>query len=323
MDQFLAGILKDPATGLAVSRSRLARLIRDGLVSYDGMPTKASTLVQPGATITIQWPTPAPSTLAPIAVPLTILYEDEDLVVIDKQAGLAVHPGAGDTGPTLVQALLAREMPLSSGGQAEAQALGSRPGIVHRLDKDTTGVMVVAKNDSSHAHLAKQFHDKTNLREYVALLTGVLAQEQTTITSWLARDPKNRLRFVSLPSEPVAGQARARFARSHFRRVATYGNRLCLVKVRLDTGRTHQIRVHAASLKAPILGDPLYGSAIQLPKSFSAEAQRHLAGLRRQMLHAAVLGFSHPRSAVWMQFEAPYPDDFREVCRILEVYKQV
>lgn len=320
LDRWLASVLMGP-DGLAVSRSRIQRLLEAGDVLVNGEQVPGKHRLNGGELVQVRFGPPPPSRLEPIAMPLRILFEDRYLMVVDKPAGIAMHPGAGDTGPTLVQGLLHHVVragaKLSDGGPL-------RPGIVHRLDKDTSGVVVVAKTDAAHAALARQFHDKTNHRVYVTLLDGVLPRGDIEIESYLFRDPNNRLKFASLPLADYENRqmTRGRYARSRFKRECIYGHRLTLARVILATGRTHQIRVHARELGLPIVGDPVYNRPTQLPASFAASARMAVASVSRQMLHAELLGFQHPVSGEDMQFNSPYPKDFLDLLAILEPYAQ-
>jgi 23S rRNA pseudouridine1911/1915/1917 synthase len=311
------------------SRAKLQRLIAAGDVTLNGRVAKAKDPVAAGdvlAVATAAAQASPPARLAPVAMRLAVLYEDEHLLVLDKPAGIAVHPGAGDTGPTLVQGLLAHcagRLGRATGGKPELAA--ERPGIVHRLDKDTSGVMVCAKTDAAHAALAKQFHDKTNDREYLALLDGVLAGQAATIESWLHRDPNARLKYASTtPSDYAALAARLgqpprgyRWAKSAFQVDRVFHERLTLARVRLFTGRTHQIRVHALALGAPILGDPLYHPGSELPARVPVEVRAAVRRLGRQMLHAQLLGFTHPATGERLTFTAPAPPDFGAMLALL------
>lgn len=306
-----------------MSRSRLKKLIQSGNVFTNNHAGKASLVMNHGDVIRVSVPEePSVDHIQPIEMPLDILYEDDDLIVINKPSGLTVHPGAGDHGPTLVEGLLHHCRELSEGGGQQ----GFRPGIVHRLDRDTTGALVCAKNDFAHRHLAEQFQKKTNKREYIALLGGVFSQHEKTVESYLTRDPKNRLIFCSIkPSEfeqvhPDRKKA-YRWSRSWFQKVANYGHRLSLVRVRLDTGRTHQIRVHSASLNCPVLGDQHYGRNEMLPETFARTVRDSVNVLKRQMLHGETLGFVHPVTGEYLEFKAPLPADFLELIGKLEPYR--
>jgi 23S rRNA pseudouridine1911/1915/1917 synthase len=316
LDQFLVEALAGSAP---VSRAKIQKLVAAGAVTVNGAGARAKDPVAAGDRVEVAWPPPPPSTLVPARLPLRILFEDAEVIVIDKPAGLAVHPGAGDHGPTLVQGLLHHCGALGH-GRAPDPTAWARPGIVHRLDKDTSGVMVCAKTDRAHAALARQFHDKTALeREYVALLDGLLGEALVVRESYLYRDPANRLRFAS--SAPPPPGVKARYAKSLFRREHEYGHRLTLAAVRLYTGRTHQIRVHARDLHCPVIGDALYGRPTQLPASFPAAVQAAVRRVPRQLLHARRLGFAHPTSGARLTFEAEIPNDFSEVIAVLAPFK--
>lgn len=322
VDSFLSHHLQE------YSRSAIQKWIEAGHCHINGRQCKARDLVKSGDVISLaRHLDPKPQLLhSPRKVPLHILYEDEDLLVLNKQAGLVVHPGAGTSEPTMVEGVLhylqtaAEKLP----GPAD------RPGIVHRLDKDTTGAIVVCKTFEAYEHLSRQFRDKTNLREYVALLNGVLADDEVVVESYLTRDERNRLRYKSISlqeyeeiqsSAKVSGQLR--YANTSFYRRAVYGQRLTLVTAKLATGRTHQIRIHAQSLKAPVWGDPLYGRPSSLSGIFPQSVQKVMSGVKRQLLHARKLGFRHPRRGIDLAFVAPLPDDFRKVLEILNESGQV
>jgi 23S rRNA pseudouridine1911/1915/1917 synthase len=241
--------------------------------------------VRSGDKIEVTEPPPEKIQTEPEAIPLTILYEDDDLIVINKAAGMTVHPGAGQREHTLVNALLHHCSTLSGIGGKE------RPGIVHRLDKETSGCLVAAKNDVAHRELSKQFTARTVEKIYLALVAGKLRKETGVIENKIGRHPVHRQRMsVSSP--------RGRAAKTEYR-VLRSSEQASLVECKLHSGRTHQIRVHLHHLGHPVLGDKIY--APKLAKDFP-----------RQMLHAWKLGFRHPRSGEWMNFEAPLPDDFRQ-----------
>jgi 23S rRNA pseudouridine1911/1915/1917 synthase len=288
LDRFLASVLGDQ------SRSSLQRLIRDGHVTMAGRTVKPNTTVKAGDEIAVEIPSPAPARPAPERLPLPILYEDRDLVVVDKPAGMVVHPAAGHADGTLVNALLHHVKDLSGvGGEL-------RPGIVHRLDRGTSGVMVVAKNDRAHEELSRQFRDREVDKEYIALVWGVV-QAGRRIDSPIGRDPAHRQRM----------SARARRARSAVTRVtkAIHLPGVTYLHVAIATGRTHQIRVHLSSIGHPIVGDTLYGG---LRRRFPANI-RAAARLERPFLHAHRLAFHHPADGRQMAFESPLPSDLQSV----------
>ena len=289
LDKFLAGELPGH------SRAQVQRLIEDGRVTMTRVAgPKANTVVRAGDTVTVEVPAPAPATLEPEDLPLDILYADADLVVVDKPAGLVVHPGAGHATGTLVHALLHHVDDLSGiGGE-------TRPGIVHRLDKGTSGVMVVAKNDAAHQELARQFHDREVEKEYVALVWGVV-HNRKRIDLPIGRDPVHREKIST----------RARRARAAVTRV-TWARELpglTLIRVAIATGRTHQIRVHLSAIGHPIVGDALYGGVHKRVANDIRAVQR----LTRPFLHAERLAFTHPRTGERLAFEAPLPADLLSV----------
>lgn len=280
LDAFLA--LQDE---LGLSRSHIKKLIESGHVQVNGRPAgKPSLTLRTGDEVTVQIPRPAPVDLAAEAIPLDILYEDDDVVVINKPRNLVVHPAAGHWSGTLVNALLEHVDDLEGiGGEL-------RPGIVHRLDKDTTGVLVAAKNDTAHLSLSDQIRERTAKREYMAIVHGNPKAEAGRIEAPIGRHPGDRKRMaVNLKT--------GKEAITHFRVLERFGE-YTLVSCRLETGRTHQIRVHMAFIGHPVVGDPVYGTRKQ-----------HL-GMGAQALHARTLGFHHPRTGLWMEFEAPLPPDF-------------
>jgi 23S rRNA pseudouridine1911/1915/1917 synthase len=278
LDLFLARSLPE------FSRSRIQQLIRAGFVRVGGATTRPNQSVRSGDEIEVTEPPLEKIETEPEAIPLTILYEDDDLIVINKASGMTVHPGAGHREHTLVNALLHHCSTLSGIGGKE------RPGIVHRLDKETSGCLVAAKNDVAHRELSKQFAARTAEKIYLALAAGKLRQQTGVIENTIGRHPVHRKRMsVSSP--------RGRIAKTEYR-VVHSSEEASLVECRLHTGRTHQIRVHLHHLGNPVLGDKIY-------------APRFAKDFPRQMLHAWKLGFRHPRTGEWKHFEAPLPDDFK------------
>ena len=266
------------------SRSRIQQLIRSGFVRLNGTTTRPNRIVRTGDQIELTNPPPEKIETRPEAIPLEILFEDDDLIVINKLAGMTVHPGAGHQEHTLVNALLHHCSTLSGIGGKE------RPGIVHRLDKETSGCLVAAKNDIAHRELSEQFADRTVDKTYLALAAGKMRKQTGTIEETIGRHPVDRQRMsVASP--------RGRAARTEYR-VLRSNDQASLIECKLHSGRTHQIRVHLHHLGHPVLGDKIY--AARFAKNFP-----------RQMLHAWKLGFRHPRSDKWNSFEAPLPDDFR------------
>jgi 23S rRNA pseudouridine1911/1915/1917 synthase len=233
-----------------------------------------------------------------------------------------VHPGAGHdaTQTTLVEALLAHT---SLCTQTQDKL---RPGIVHRLDKDTTGVIICAKSIEAYESLSKQFLQKTNHREYLALLDGFMEKENLVHGSYLYRNPKNRLAFASCSkkqheTKSPTTSVKYRWAESSFHKVTTFGHRLTLASIRLHTGRTHQIRVHSKDLNLPVVGDPLYNRQHMLPQSFSKDITAQISSIGRQMLHAKSLGFEHPTTRKKLSFTAPLPEDFKNLLSSLKKYE--
>ena len=278
LDRFLALELPD------FSRSRLQTLINEGFVRLNGKQPRPRDVVTAGDLIELRVPEVEKIDAAPEAIPLQILFEDEDLIVVDKAAGMVVHPGAGNQEHTLVNALLSHCTTLSGIGGKE------RPGIVHRLDKETSGCLVVAKNDAAHRDLSRQFAARTLKKIYLALVAGRLKTATGSIDAPIARHPVHRQRMS------ISKTSRGRSALTEYR-VLRAGTELSLVECTLHSGRTHQIRVHLHHLGHPLLGDKVY-------------AAKHAKAFPRQMLHAWKLGFTHPRTAEWKEFEAPIPADF-------------
>ena len=276
------------------SRSFVARLIEDGRVVVGGkVVTKPSLRIRAGEEVDLDVPPPAAATAASQDLPLAILFEDDDLVVVDKPAGLVVHPAAGHSDGTLVNALLFHVRGLSGvGGEL-------RPGIVHRLDKDTSGVMVIAKNDAAHRALTSAWNTDAVRKEYLAIVYGTPAPARGTIDAPIGRDPRERKRM-----SVVAG---GRAAVTDYD-VVEPRRYVALVRCRLRSGRTHQIRVHMKYIGHPIVGDPLY-SGPQWRGIPDKAAQKALSLMKRQALHAARITLPHPRTGETMTFESPLPDD--------------
>ena len=285
-----------------VSRTMLRRLIEDGDVLVAGRNRKPAYKLRAGEEIEVELTSPAPLNLVPEDIPLTIVYEDDDLVVVNKEAGMVVHPGAGVSGGTLANALAFRFAQLS------AHAGTLRPGIVHRLDRGTSGLIVVAKTVAVHEKLAVQFRDRTVFKSYVALVHGRVAAESGRIDEPLARSPSNRTRMAV-----VAG---GRAALSLYRVRRRY-ERFTLLDVEIKTGRTHQIRVHLAWLKHPVVGDEAYSAGRD--RTIPDVRLRALVGrLGRQFLHAECLSFKHPRSGEPLEFTAPLPRELSGFLDALE-----
>jgi 23S rRNA pseudouridine1911/1915/1917 synthase len=319
LDLFLSAQLE------GVSRSRVQLLIDQGDVMVNGLREKASLKLRGGERIDITGePRPAPLKATAEEIPLDVIYEDADLAVINKPAGMMVHAGSGQNEEarnrgTLVNALLYRFKALSATGG------DLRPGIVHRLDKDTSGLIVVAKNDRTHAALAELFSSRQIKKTYIALVQGAVERARGTINSNVGRDPQRRTRMTTKP----LGDARA--AVSHYevvRRLANRFGKFTLVRVRIETGRTHQIRVHMASIGHPVVGDSLYGGSGHLTDQVASQAATSKAARRkaeperlrlgRNFLHAAQLEFPHPRTGKLLQLEAPLPVELEEFLTRLE-----
>lgn len=280
LDAFLASKLQ------GLSRARIQGLIRAGLVTVDGQPQKASSRLQPGQRIVVEIPPPPEVELKPERIPLEIVYEDQDLLVLNKPPGLAVHPGAGRSSGTLVNALLAYDPGIAGVGSP------LRPGIVHRLDRDTSGLLVVARNEVSYLKLFAQMKERRITRTYLALVHGDLPRDAGTIEAPIGRHPAFRRKMAVVPG--------GRPAVTHYRALERFGE-YTLVEVSLETGRTHQIRVHFAHIGHPVVGDPVYGR------------RQNPFGLRRQALHAYKLSLDHPRTGRRMEFTVPLPEDLEEV----------
>lgn len=299
LDRWLARVLPDQ------SRSEVQRWVKEGIVLVDGMTAKASHRLEPGQTVQVDLPpSKAPSQLQGEAIPLSIVYEDDNLLVIDKPAGMVVHPAPGHVAGTLVNAVL-HHCPTLAGVGSER-----RPGIVHRLDKETSGLILVAKNDGAHRDLQAQFKARTVEKEYLALLEGRVAPPAGCINAPIGRHPTDRLRQAVLPADPVTGEARGRTAITEYHVVSLYtapvrdGSGLAhfsLVRVHPLTGRTHQIRVHFAWRKHPVVGDTLYGY------------KRPRLRLERHFLHAHRLRFRLPGSGEERTFVASLPPELQEV----------
>jgi 23S rRNA pseudouridine1911/1915/1917 synthase len=283
-----------------LSRTRVQELILTSLILLDGKPAKGAQKVRVGQGIEVRAPERPPILAEAESIPLSILYEDDDLLVIDKPAGMIVHAGAGVARGTLVNALLGRGQSLSQGGDA------LRPGIVHRLDKETSGVILVAKNDHAHAKLGEAFRARTIKKTYIALVHGLLSGEHGRIDLPIARDPLKRTRMTT-QRKSWRGEvlSNPREARTDWRALARIGS-TTLVDVQLHTGRTHQIRVHFSALKHPVVGDTLYGAPTQVRIE-----QELLPALERNFLHAAKLGFTQPRTGEWVEVRAPLPASLR------------
>lgn len=291
LDSFLAE--KNTAN---YTRSFIGKMIEENLVLYNGKPSKASTKIKSGDRIELFEKEPEPLAVKGEEIPLEIVYEDDDLMVINKPRGMVVHPAPGHTSGTLVNAVL------SHAGESLSSINGVlRPGIVHRIDKDTSGLILICKNDFSHKALAKQLEEHSITRRYHAICSGRLKEEQGTVSAPIGRDEKNR-------KQQAINYKHGKEAITHYRLLENLQN-ASLLECRLETGRTHQIRVHMKSIGHPLLGDPLYG-----PK-------KNLYAIKGQALHAMVLGFVHPRSGEYMEFSADYPEDFQKLLNKLRIIR--
>lgn len=298
LDHFLTEQLPE------LTRSQLKRLVEEGLVTLNHAPAKAGARLKGGETILVNLPAAAPVETIAQAIPLTILYEDAQLIVIDKPAGLVVHPAPGHDQGTLVNALLHHCRDLAGiGGEL-------RPGIVHRLDKDTSGVMVAAKSDMALNGLASQFKEHTVKRRYVALLHGLLPTDTGVIDRPIGRHPSDRKR--------MSGHARrGRPAVTRWRVLKRFDrDRVTLAELALETGRTHQIRVHLGEMNFPVLGDAVYGGSKRALADVQLRSLVQLLG--RQALHARLLGFRHPQSGEYLEFESPPPADMQRMIDYLD-----
>ncbi len=285
------------------SRAEIQRWIDDGLVRVDEKVSKSSRKVEAGQTVRVQIPEMVDSSLTAEAIPLAIVFEDEDLLVVDKPAGMVVHPAPGHAGGTLVNAVL-HHVPNLQGVGGEI-----RPGIVHRLDKDTSGLIVVAKNDRAHRILQRQFASRSVHKVYVALLEGQISPEKGRISAPIGRHPVERKRMAVLPVDPYTGESKGREAVTDYQMLGLYATRLnsgevgkfSLVEAVIHTGRTHQIRVHFAWMKHPVVGDTLYGY------------RRQRIPIERQFLHAQQLRFRLPSTRETVEFSSPLPADLQQI----------
>lgn len=279
---------------LGVTRSAAKKLLDGGHITVGGKAVKASRPVSAGEEVVAEIPDPETLDLTPQDIPVDIVYEDEDIAVVNKPQGLTVHAGSGNLSGTLVNALLYRLNSLSSINGVV------RPGIVHRIDKDTSGLLVVAKNDAAHLSLSAQIAEKTCRREYLALCEGIFKEDTGRIETYIGRSPSDRVKMAVVPKE------KGKYALTEYEVQARYAEGFTLARFRLYTGRTHQIRVHCRHIGHPVVGDPVYGSKKQ---------KFHLAG---QLLHACRLELTHPRTGERMSFEAPLPAYFTDVLSRLE-----
>ena len=282
-----------------ISRSRAAKLIESGAVTVNGQPVSKKHAVKCGDEVELSLPEPEPSEALPECIPLRVVYEDGDIIVINKPSGMVVHPAPGNYSGTLVNALL-----YHCGKSLSGIGGVLRPGIVHRIDKDTSGLLVVAKNDEAHAALSNQMQSHGIVREYHALVNGGFKIESGTVDLPIGRHPVDRKRMA------VIRDGSARDAVTHYAVIEQYGQ-VSYLRLRLETGRTHQIRVHMSHLGHPLLGDTVYGGGK------TAFEKRHAPLLDGQALHAKRLSFRHPTTGEMMDFECPLPENFEKLLKIL------
>lgn len=299
LDRFLSGNHSD------LSRSRIQDLIRNGSVQVNGTQTKPSHQLKPGDQVSLTVPEPSSLELIPEEVPFSVVYEDSWILVLHKPPGIVVHPAPGHSSGTLVHGLLKYCRDLSGiGGKL-------RPGIVHRLDKDTSGLMLVAKNDMAHQALSRQFKSGTIKKEYIALVHGILSHESGRIDLPISRHPVHRKKMA-------ISTGGGRNALTLWQKMADYNEGFSLLSITIKTGRTHQIRVHFSHLGHPLVGDTVYGPGPDsLKKRFLKQNPGLVSAVKRQMLHAARIGFVHPREKTHMEFESPFPEDMNRVLNTL------
>ncbi len=288
LDRYLSGIVS------GLSRARAQRLIREGRVRLSGEPARPSSRLTGGESIVVIIPPPVPLDLVPEDLPLRVLHEDPHLLVVEKPAGMVVHPAPGHAAGTLVNALLSRADILSGIGGV------SRPGIVHRLDRDTSGILVVAKTDAAHGGLSSQLASHAMDRRYRGIVFGAPPREEGTVSTRIGRHPVHRKKMAVLSSG-------GRVAVTHFRRIGAFCG-FSLIEFRLETGRTHQVRVHCAHLRCPIVGDDVYGRPRRILLG-KGDARRTVT-VSRFFLHAFHLGFTHPVTGDRMEFTVPDPPEF-------------
>lgn len=286
-----------------LTRSRIKNLIEGGLVYLNSKPVKAGVKIKTGDKIAITIPLPQAIAAEPEKIPLDILYEDKHIIIINKPPGLTVHPGAGRAKGTLVNALLYHCKDLSGIGGA------LRPGIVHRIDKDTSGVIIAAKTDKAHQSLSQQFKEHSIKRKYLTIVWGVVKNDEGTIDLPIGR-------HISERKKMSVRTKRGRRAVTHYRVIKRFNN-FTLLEASLETGRTHQIRVHLSAIHHPVAGDPVYGKK-NMPSGLSPKLTMLLKNLKRQALHAQTLGIIHPETKEYLEFTSPLPDDMKTVMRALE-----
>lgn len=296
IDEEMKGTRLDLVLSVALeefSRSFIQKLFESGRITVDGQICREKKLkAAAGSVVVIDIPEPEKLEVTAEDIPLDIVYEDDDVLVVNKPAGMVVHPAPGNYTGTLVNALM-----YHCGDKLSSINGVIRPGIVHRIDKDTSGLLMVAKNDKAHSSLSQQLSEHSITRRYNAIVYSNIKEDEGTVDRPIGRDPSNRLRNA-------VTELNSKNAVTHYKVLERFGS-FSLIEARLETGRTHQIRVHMAYLKHPLLGDELYGPA----KSKSASK----LGAKRQMLHAGILGFVHPSTGEYMEFQSPLPGDFEKV----------
>ena len=312
LDKALA---RDVPEEAALSRTRLAKLLEAGLVTLDGaVVSDPKAKVAEGADVVIEVPVADESHIGPEDLPLDVVFEDDDLIVINKPAGMVVHPAPGTPNGTLVNALLHH-----CGDSLSGVGGSKRPGIVHRIDKDTTGVLVVAKTEPAHKGLSELFATHTIDRTYLALTRGAPRPGAGTVESDIARSPRDRKKMAVVPD------GEGRHAVTHYKTLETYGEiskvearpAAALIECRLETGRTHQIRVHMAHIGYPLVGDSVYAGRLKVPRGASGTLIETLRSFPRQALHAGELGLIHPQHEDYMHWQAPLPDDMNQLLAVL------
>lgn len=306
LDVYLAARMPD------LSRSHIQRLISQSYVTVNGITAKAGHKVQPGENVSVTIPPPEPSDIVPEQIPLEVVYEDDQILVINKPKGMTVHPAPGNRTGTLVNAVVAYTDDLSGIGGVE------RPGIVHRLDKDTSGLLVVAKTDVAHASLQAQIQARTAERRYIALVWGTAKFNEAVVDAPIGRHPTDRQKQAVIKD---TSRYTAREAVTHLKVTERFDG-FTLLEAKLDTGRTHQIRVHCSFIGHPVVGDPIYGGTKRpIPSSYGKLDQRDLTGLmddlHGQALHAFSLSFDHPTTGQRLSFEVPLPPDIDALLRWL------
>lgn len=303
LDKYLASKIDD------TSRTKIQKAINEGYITVNKKQQKSSYPIEAGDSIHVRLPNPAPPEITPEEIPLNIVYEDNDLLVVNKNGNMVVHPAKGNWSGTLVNALMWHTEELS-----EPEEDTVRPGIVHRLDKDTSGLLVVAKNDESHRVLSEYFRTKNIERTYWAIVWGTPDDKEGTITGAIGRDPHNRKRMAVVPED------KGKNAITHYN-VLEYFDHLTLLELKLETGRTHQIRVHLADNNLWIFGDKKYGGdSVRYGPNTGSRKQMFnnlFASLQRQCLHAKTLGFEHPTTGKMVEFDSELPGDFQQVLGML------